>query len=386
MNTTSGTILVSASTPLGDYVSYENAHNSRLDYVKRCSPVGIKSRDLARVFKRDITIDSIVERIANVNLYYVESVHGRDDELYYFACNSRLFHGEKIWSRYHPFISAFKDITPSAEVVDSSWFVGSRNNYTHQLIDFLPNLIYRTQNAKYLDPAVPNIFGKTNSILESVREVSFFNRELDKPSIFLEDLGEPVAVGPWRVRCIKFRDLFLVRHLSIFKAFSLVQCAFNLNSSDSDPCCVSMNPSILYLSRSDTRVLNQEKIEAYLSLKYEAAIIKDMFRLSFASKARELSSYDRIVLPPGSDNINALCFSRPSSLLVQMIPVLTSELLDSPFTSHACLRYLLPFLHRIVFLPSIPAKKKTDINSGMWDLSALDILGAGSRFYPDIQL
>lgn len=374
MNSPNDEILVSSSTPLGECIIYENAPSSRLDYIKRWTPQGIKPRDLARAFKRDIAIESFLERIRNVNVFYVESMNGRGDELYYFACNNRFFHGEKIWSRYHPFFSILQSITPSAEVVESSWFVGSRNNYTHQLIDFLPNLIYRAKQGINLDPSAPNVFGKTNNILESVCEVPYFNKELNSPRLFLKDLGEPVAFGPWQVRCIKFRELFLVRHLSIFKAFSLVQGALNLTIPDKDARYPKIRPSTLYLSRGDTRVLNQENIEAYLCRRYEATIIKDIFELSFADKARELSLHDRIVVPPGSDIINALCFSRPSSILVQMIPVLTKNLLESPFTSYACLRYLLPFLHRIFFLPSLQSDEKTDINSGAWDLMALENL------------
>jgi hypothetical protein len=385
MNTPFDRILVSSSIPLGECIEFENAPKSRLDYIKRWSPKGIDSRDLVRAFKRDITIDSLVERIANVNVYYIESVHGRGDELYYFSCNNHFFHGEKIWSCYHPFFPALKSISPSAEVVDSSWFVGSRNNYTHQLIDFLPNLIYRAKNATYLDPSVPNIFGQTNSILESVGEVPFIKRGLNAPRLFLRDLGEPVNVGSWRVRCIRFHDLMLVRHLSVFKAFSLVQSAFNTVSVHNDSKYTRTRTSTLYLSRVDSRVLNQNEIEAYLSKRYGVKIISDITRLGYAEKSKELVMHDRIISPPGSDNINALCFSSPQSLLVQMIPVMTSDLLDSPFTSHACLRYLLPFLHRTVLLPSRHAEQITGANSWAWDLSAFEnILKNNQYFCPDI--
>lgn len=374
MNSSFDRLLVSPSTPLGNCVDYENAPKARLDYIRRWTPEGIDSRDLARVFKRDITTDSVVERITNVSVYYVESTQGCGDELYYFASNDRVFHGEKVWSCYHPFLSSLHSITPSAEIVESSWFVGSRNNYTHQLIDFLPNLVFREKEPASLSHSAPNIFGKTNSIIEAVCEVPYFKKELNAPRLFLEELGEPVALGPWQIRCIKFRDLFLVRHLSIFKAFLLLNAAFNLNRTDNDIKSATARSSTLYLGRSDARVLNQGEIESYLSRRYDATIIKDMFKLSFTEKARELSLHDRIVLPPGSENINALCFSRPSSLLVQMIPVPTSSLLESPFTSYASLRYLLPFLHRTVFVPSSSPNNSTDINSGTWDIVALEKL------------
>jgi hypothetical protein len=372
MNSLSDTILVCSSTPLGQCIDYENAPKSRVDYIKQWSPEGIESRDLARAFKRDITIDSFVERISNVNVYYAESMQGRGDELYYFACNDKFYHGEKIWSRYHPFLSVLQSITPTAEVVDSSWFVGSRNNYTHQLIDFLPNLLYRAQKGSYLAPSVPNVFGKTNNILDSLCEVPFIKKELNVPSLFLADLGESVDFGPWKIRCVNFRDLYLVRHLSVFKAFSFVQSAFNSITVVNDSKYTRKSPSTLFLGRSDSRVRNQHEIETYLSGKHGVKIINDISSLSYAQKWKELSMHDRIIVPPGSDNINALCFSSPHSLITQMIPVAARHLLDSPFTSYACLRYLLPFLHRILLVPSRYAEKSTDINSGTWDLAAFE--------------
>jgi hypothetical protein len=372
MNTPLDRLLVSPSTPLGQCIDYQTSPKSRLDYIKRWTPEGIQYIDLVRAFKRDLIVDSFVERISNVNLYYAATTYGRGDELYYFACNNHFFHGEKMWSRYHPFFSALQSMTPSTEVLGSSWFVGSRNNYTHQLIDFLPNLIYRAQNVAYLPSSVPNIFGKPNSILKSLCEVPLLKKELNGPSLFLEDLGKPVDVGNWRVRCIRFSDLFLVRHLSIYKAFSLLRSAFNMFSADNSLRNERTRPTTLFLSRADSRVLNQDKIENYLTREYGVTIINDMSRFSYAEKVKQLLMFDKIISPPGSDNINALCFSSPNSLLVQMIPVMTSDLLGSPFTSQACLRYLLPFLHRTVLISSRKDEKATDINSGTWDLDAFD--------------
>ncbi len=364
-------MLVSSTTPLGYYIDYEIAPHSRLDYIQRWTPDGINFLDLAKVFKRDIILDSLVERISNVNVYYIETMHGRGDELYYFSCNNYLFHGEKIWSHYHPFLTHLPSISPTAEVVDSSWFVGSRNNYTHQLIDFLPNLIYRaTKGPGYPGASCVNVFGKTNNILASVSEISILKRELNRPKLFLEELGHPVKHGPWRIRCIKFRDMFLVRHLSIFKAFSLVKEAFDLKKLGTHSKNYHVKNSTLYLSRADNRVLNQELIEAYLLSHFEATIMKDMHAHSFAQKKDVLSSFDRIIMPPGSDNINALCFSDATSILFQMIPVPTNELLASPFTSYAGLRYLIPFLHRLVFIPGEPMALSGESNSGTWDLNS----------------
>ena len=63
------------------------------------------------------------------------------DELYYFFNGSYLYHGEKIWSSYHKFIHQMTNIPISEYIDQPSWFAGSRPNYTHQLVDFLPNIL-----------------------------------------------------------------------------------------------------------------------------------------------------------------------------------------------------------------------------------------------------
>jgi hypothetical protein len=371
----SDTVLVSSTTPLGQYIDYSNAPNERLDYLKQWAPPEISFPNLISVFKRDLFIDSIVERLVNVDLYYIESSLGRGEELYYFACNNRLFHGEKIWSQFHPFLSHLHSISPSAEVHDSAWFVGSKNNYTHQLIDFLPNLIFRYFNTdKYHCHSSINIYGKINSILESAVEFPLIRQMLNSPKLYLGEIGQAVMFGSWQIRCIRFRELFLVRHLSIHAAFSLLQRAINTKGINNSGTNSSRNESMLYLSRSDNRVINQDQVEAFLSHRFAATILKNVHNLDFASKKQVFSSFNCIVLPPGSDNINALCFSDPSARLLQMIPVSVGELLNSPFSSYACLRYLLPFLHRLIFLPAEKSGQHADINSGIWNISSIKTL------------
>lgn len=363
-------MLVSSTTPMGQYIEYDIAPTSRLNYIKLRTPNRIDSRELTRVFKRDIFVDSIIERISNVKLYYIEATHGRGDELYYFSSNNCLFHNEIIWSKYHPFLSHLQSISASAEVADPAWFVGSRSNYTHQMVDFLPNLIYRAnKGVGHPWESSINIFGKTNKILESLSEIPILDRELKRPKLFLEELGHPVKCGAYQIRCINFRDMFLVRHLSIFKAFSLIQEVFDFTQLYSYTDKSSANRSLLYLSRSDNRVQNQKQIEDYLTSGFGATIIKDIHSYSYAQKREVLKTYDQIVMPPGSDNINALCFSNAECKLFQMIPSSVDKLLSSPFLSYAGLRYLLPFLHRLVLIPAEPVISQDELNSGKWALN-----------------
>jgi len=355
-------------------MSYSIAPRSRLDYIQKFAPDKLDTANLALVFKRDIAVDTIVEKLYDVNLYYIESNQARGDELYYFLKNNQLFHGEQVWSKFHPFVPHLHEIPPSAEIADSSWFVGSRNNYTHQLVDFLPNLIYRMFSTEpYISSSYINIFGKTNAILRSVASIPLMRSGLDLPSMFLSQYGNPVEYGPWRIRCIRFRELYLIKHLSIFNSFSLLDKIF---AQPNQHCCETDFPAVqterfLYLSRPDNRIINQPQIIDFLADQLQCMILEGIHKLSFSEKQRIISGYSHIILPPGSDNINALCFSHSQSVLFQMIPVNIEQMLESPFTSYACLRYLLPFLHRIVFLPCDTNGQSDDINSGKWSIDKL---------------
>ena len=123
---------------------------------------------------------------------------------------------------------------------------------------------------------------------------------------------------------------------------------------------------MLYLGRNDGRIKNQKTIEEYLSKNFEARIVRDMQRYNYTQKRELISSYNNIVMPPGSENINALCFSNSKCNLYQMIPGPISKVLESPFTSYAGLRYLLPFLHRLVFIPGNQNNSLNEPNTGEW--------------------
>jgi len=365
--------LVSSTTPLGQCMRYSIAPKSRLGYIQKYTPDGINTNNLIATFKRDLIVDIIVERLSNVDLYYIESRQGRGDELYYFLTNNRLFHGERVWSAFHPFALHLHKIPPSAEIAATSWFVGSRNNYTHQIVDFLPNLIYRMYSSDtYIDTSCINVFGSPNSILRSVAELPLMRNSLDQPSIYLGNYGKPVEYGAWQIRCIRFRELHLIRHLSIFKAFSLLNMICSQHHQHTSEAVIPpRTQNLLYLRRPDSRVINQSQIIDFLTDSFQSTILGDIHKLSLLDKQSVISRFSHIVLPPGSDNINALCFSNPQSVLFQMIPVKTEQMLNSPFTSYASLRYLLPFLHRLVFLPCDTSCQTANINSGKWSIDQL---------------
>ena len=214
-----------------------------------------------------------------------------------------------------------------------------------------------------------------NSILEACAEVRSVNQALrTKEWIELAELGTPSIIDGLRIRRINFKSLVYIRFLSIFNSFKLVQS--NMSTLHEVPATNRSNNSnrsskLLYLKREDYRVKNQKEIEELVRNKLKGDAIGDLHKLSFAEKIKLLNSYNQILMPPGSDNINGLCFSNLNSKLYQMINCRVENILKDPFYSLAGLRYLLPFLDRVELIPSINAKKLASPNSGSWLLSDL---------------
>jgi hypothetical protein len=163
--------------------------------------------------------------------------------------------------------------------------------------------------------------------------------------------------------------------MSIFRAFCLLRSSFNATinevSSNKQACPGYPSKGLLFLSRSDNRVVNQVEIEAYLSSCWGARILKDLHEASFAKKIKHVSKSSLIVIPPGSDNINAFCFAGDQATFCQLTAIPCSALLQSPFTSFAGLRYILPFLDRTVFIESNSSPSTRDLHSGVWSVEAI---------------
>ena len=138
------------------------------------------------------------------------------------------------------------------------------------------------------------------------------------------------------------------------------------NTLQKDEQYQNYNKRTIFLSRNDDRILNQKQLCETLSSKYSVEISNDLTSLSVTEKFEYLSIYGTLILPPGSESINAFCFSDNDSHLIQMIPRKLVEILDTPFHSLAGFRYYLPFLNRISFWE--PDSFGLGINSGRWSL------------------
>jgi len=363
--------LVNSLHPMGKYSEFEIAPVNRLDYLKNNIPEGVEFKSFAKVFKKDIFIDAILERMCNVDLYYITSIQGRGEELYYFAKRGKYFHGEIVWSAYHDFLPYLEHISHSAVVTEPSWFVGTKNNYTHQLVDHLPNLLYKVVNSDGISKFPSNnVYGSPNEIVKSLLTMPQLKDKLLTPSdIYLNSIGTFTECGQWRIKCIRFNTLHVLKHLSIFKAFALLSDVFRSAFDKDSIKNTTPNKDLLYISRDDRRVSNQQQIAALVESYACSDTLRKTGQMDYIQKFTEISQYQRILLPPGSENINALCFSHPSALLYQMIPVPVSKVLSSPFYSFAGFRYLLPFIHRLRLLPSQSQQGPgNDLNGGTWSL------------------
>ena len=138
--------LVGKNSKFGRCIDYELAPKQRVVDFKNNLPEEININNAFKIFKQELFINVNLELIDDLDLYYLETKEGRGDELYYFCKNGKFFHGDKVWSRYHDFLPALVSLEPSAVVEDKCWFVGTRNNYTHQVVDFLPNTHYTRIN------------------------------------------------------------------------------------------------------------------------------------------------------------------------------------------------------------------------------------------------
>ena len=85
-----------------------------------------------------------------------------------------------------------------------------------------------------------------------------------------------------------------------------------------------------------------------------------------------MKDFDAIVLPPGSDNINAFLFASISAKFIQLIPTNFSAMLENPFFSFAGLRYMLPFMERIIFVEPSSLSPHTAMYSGSWNIRDID--------------
>lgn len=368
--------IVGPTRIIGNRINFSLGTPGRIEYLKKHLPSEIPLNKTLKLFKKDIFLDSIVEKIDNAKLYYIQLGHGNFDELYYIEADGVLFHGEKVWSDYHPFISQFGNLRVSKVIKGQHWFIGSKNNFTHQLVDLFPNYLIAKE---ILSAAISNcgwIFGCKNNILEQTKaSMGTVSCNIDNlNSTYISDTDSSYSAPGLQIYCIQFEELYLVRHISIFKAYDLLQEHVTPKARELE--CKHSNQKgeiIGMLARSDERITNQDQICSFISKKFDGNVIKGIAKHEYHERVKIFSGINQLILPPGSDNINGFCFASSKTTFIQMLGCKKNELLSTPFYSLAGLRYLLPFLHRTSFW-EISHKEAGTLHSGYWDPRVLSAL------------
>ena len=368
--------LVGPTEQLGEFALFNTAPEEYSTFYDTWGTCKLGDPDYKKIFKKDLFVDSIVEKLTNVTLYYIKLNSGRGDELVYFRKGNNIFHGEKVWSSFHPFIELLETINPSVYIEDPAVYVGSKNNFTHQLVDSFPSLLlYQKEiQSNLLGKQRKLVFGSSNKILDQL--INFISPEHDiqlrsNNIIWLNSTGKPYLVGDLSITAIHFNDILIVKHISIFKSFELLSSFFAVSKKESKVQRRHLPDfKIGYLSRPDLRVVNNIDLKKLINER-DGIIIGDIQENDFQARIDYLSSFSTLVLPPGSDNINAFCFSSDRCKFIQLVSVAPTFCASNPFYSFAGYRYMLPFLDRIHLLPCV---SKTGLHEGLWDPHALEQL------------
>lgn len=337
----------------GHFINFE-CYN-RDDLIRNCAifnSFAPYSQLLAKVFKKDALLECIVEQLFDTVLYYIYSEDGRGDELYYFQTKNRFFHGEVVWSRYHPFVAYLQEIQPTEYIADDTWFVGSRNNYTHQVVDLLPSILVQKEISSVVDLAsITTVYGRSNIMIDSFLNLNSMSDFASQKKFYLDTLQVAKKVNGWNIKCVRLRSLKLVKHLSIFKCYDLLRNILIREDCGSVLANQRIFKTIGYLARLDSRIKNQDHLIAYLVARWNAVIVPNMSNLTFDEKQQALKEIDILILPPGSENINAFLLASNKTQFIQLIPGSVREMIRNPFKSFAGLRYQLPLMNRLIHIP-----------------------------------
>ena len=132
------------------------------------------------------------------------------------------------------------------------WFVGSRNNYTHQLLDFFPNYQVFSETLLPVSPrSLSFLSGQANEIAQALLNCKTANISDAHNFCNIRELTDSSSqIGSWTVTRIQCTELYLAKHLSIFKRFSLLSSLFS-NYLPLPPPVRPMKTRIGYLRRSD---------------------------------------------------------------------------------------------------------------------------------------
>lgn len=307
----------------------------------------------------------IVEIILNAGSQNYTSSIPKIEQIYYFYHRGKLSTmGETFWLDYHWFYAPVKEFLAKFNfsglpINKQVAFVGGRDNFTHGCIDYAASVLW---NFDLGLTSMPYYFGTSTELQDYIfRELKINQNDLkaDEVESTYIQLSEKISV-----RLTYVQNLFVMRHGSIYKTIELLRNRLQSQLSFDDENLLSSGSCQIALVRDNNDRVKNNSYCASLLGSHDFQLVSSIYKLSFHERLNLLRNCKDLVVPPGSDNVNAFLFSPESCNIVQMqcLPSLDSQY-EMRLFNHSGMRYCLPFLYRFSFW--IP-DRKFSLNSGEW--------------------
>ena len=292
----------------------------------------------------------IVEVLINAGKQSYDLTQNKLEQIFYIYTKDRLLTlGELFWTDYHWFYEPVFSFLRSLEIDslpanDQALFIGGRDNFTHAFLDYAAALSYATSQLNI--NSMPIYVGDKTQIQEmAFQSLSINTNNLyDNRFIsFNHQLNASLSLKLTRVK-----DCYAFRHISIFSLVNHTRSRLFANKID--PHTIPDSPQKIYLSRMSTdRVINQNQV---VDLVVQAGFsnLNSIHKLSINDRISILRECSYLIVPPGSDNVNAILFAPESCNVIQMMCMSPNKsLYDTRLYYYSSLRYMLPMLNRLNF-------------------------------------
>jgi hypothetical protein len=354
-----------------DQVSFDSSFTYRqLSLVKE------KLGDFAaRCLKKDLSISHclillkdviVIEVIMNAGSHAFGDNKKKIEQVYYFKRRGEYTClGEVFWPSYHYFrsdVMRFVDSLRQNEIPlnDLAVFIGGRDNFTHAFMDYAPSALMI--EGLLPDTSIPLYTGVRSHVqdlaYESMVGQHFFNNREGLKAITVK-LSDTLSV-----RLSRYNRLFAIRHLSIFTLTKMVRERIHSEGYQNLVPEVDKYQRTAIMRDTNDRILNQQDVLSQL-VKSGIHPYHGIHMLPIKKRIDLLKNAREIVVPPGSDNVNAILFTRDSCEILQMLcmPKHINQLQRRLFY-YSGVRYLLPVLSRLKFWI---ASRSRDLLAGEWE-------------------
>ena len=319
--------------------------------------IGLKA---VKALKKDFTVEDclckfndviIVEVLINAGKQSYDLSQSKLEQIFYIYTTDRLLSlGELFWTDYHWFYGpVFKFLqsldNKSLPINDEALFIGGRDNFTHAFLDYGAGLTYAK---KYFNiDKIPVYVG----VQSKIQCMAFESLGINSTNIYQDRLlSKEIQLDPsLSLKLTRVKSCYAFRHVSIF---SLVNFA-KKSLYDAIPIaknCAQLASKKIYLSRmSNDRVINQNQVNKLMDL-HGFFNLNNIHEFSIPDRMSMLNECTQIIVPPGSDNVNAILFSPDTCNVIQMLSISPHQsLYETRLHHYSSLRYILPLFDRIKF-------------------------------------